>query len=390
LHTVAYIVKLGFVAWLYKRGGVWWLGWRHGGKQYLRSTGHTEREKAELEKQRIDAMSIAKKTGTLTDEFFALLTGKAIPKISLEDYLSAWLKEAESFVMPASVNKYKQVVREFLAHTRAKETGLLVPDVTPDQVRDFLSEKRLKLSGATVAGFRRILRSIFLQAQEEGKIQHNPVPSANRKSRGKGQGMSETRKRPFTLEELRDLHKLADEFWRFMIRAGFYTGQRMGDLITLRRESVDVWENVIRLTSRKTQKRVVIPMKKPLRDLLASFPPGKPTDFFWPEQAERYLTAGPSSFSQEFNELLGRAGLVKPRDRKKESSGKGRGAPRTAGLGFHCLRHTFVTLIKATGGSQAVAKELAGHTTDAISDLYTHLPIDVLTKAIEKMPEMEK
>jgi site-specific recombinase XerD len=57
-------------------------------------------------------------------------------------------------------------------------------------------------------------------------------------------------------------------------------------------------------------------------------------------------------------------------------------------VSFHCLRHTFVSLVKLAGASQAVAKELAGHSNDAVSDLYTHVPVDALTKAIKKLPEV--
>ena len=65
--------------------------------------------------------------------------------------------------------------------------------------------------------------------------------------------------------------------------------------------------------------------------------------------------------------------------------------PRTtlaqaAKLSFHCLRHTFVSALKIAGGSQAVAKELAGHNSDLISDHYTHTGDEALRSAIAKLP----
>jgi len=34
---------------------------------------------------------------------------------------------------------------------------------------------------------------------------------------------------------------------------------------------------------------------------------------------------------------------------------------------FHSLLHTFVSLLKVTGSSQSVAKELAGHSSDQVN-----------------------
>jgi uncharacterized protein CbrC (UPF0167 family) len=40
----------------------------------------------------------------------------------------------------------------------------------------------------------------------------------------------------------------------------------------------------------------------------------------------------------------------------------------------------------AFGATQATAKELAGHCSDAVFDLYTHVPEHVLAEAINKLP----
>ena len=82
-------------------------------------------------------------------------------------------------------------------------------------------------------------------------------------------------------------------------------------------------------------------------------------------------------------------GLVEPRpEGAKVGKGKGRAAKRNmAGLGFHCLRHTFVTNLKMSGAMDSVAKELAGHGSSAISAVYTHLPAKTLADAISRIPE---
>ncbi len=59
-------------------------------------------------------------------------------------------------------------------------------------------------------------------------------------------------------------------------------------------------------------------------------------------------------------------------------------------LGFHNLRHTFVTHLKIGGAMDSVAKELAGHSSNAVSTVYTHLPADTLAVAIKQLPEVFK
>ncbi len=43
-------------------------------------------------------------------------------------------------------------------------------------------------------------------------------------------------------------------------------------------------------------------------------------------------------------------------------------------------------IVKGEGSSQSVAKELAGHSSDQVNDLYTHVPEYALAKAINALP----
>jgi site-specific recombinase XerD len=85
--------------------------------------------------------------------------------------------------------------------------------------------------------------------------------------------------------------------------------------------------------------------------------------------------------------VLADAGLAEPPN--KRSTGKGRHAAREVSeLSFHCLRHAFVSILKATGASQAVAMALAGHETKAISEHYTTLDDATLRAAVNKLPDV--
>lgn len=377
------------MAWLQKQGNIWWVGWRHQGAQFRKSTKQTVEAEARKQLADIEAMEMARARNALTEDFYRVATGRTIARATVTNFVSGWLTDSETVTTRSTMNKYRQVAREFCEHIKADATGLVMEDVTVDHVSAFLAEKRKHLAPGTIKGYRRILSSIFLKAQNEGKIKGNPVALA--KGRGKSGEDSTTKKRPFTLTELNTLFGKATPFWKYMLTAGYYSGQSMGDLITMRAETVDLGAGSITMNRRKTGKQVIIPISKTLQKLLASIWPKGGKGCFWPEQAERYIKVGASPFSQEFYDMLAAAGLVTVRDEKKKAEGKGRSAKRAPQkLGFHNLRHTFVTHLKIGGAMDSVAKELAGHSSNAVSTVYTHLPADTLSKAINQLPEFTK
>ncbi len=81
------------------------------------------------------------------------------------------------------------------------------------------------------------LKMFFKSARRDSAITDDPTEfvEAVRKERGI------KIKRPFTLPELRSVLDLANDEWRSMILFGLYTGQRLGDIATLR------WNNLISL-----------------------------------------------------------------------------------------------------------------------------------------------
>jgi len=81
------------------------------------------------------------------------------------------------------------------------------------------------------------------------------------------------------------------------------------------------------------------------------------------------------------NRSLYPCGLVPLRDGRQKKAGRA-----ASSVTFHSLRHTFVSLLRVTGSSQSVAKELAGHSSDQVNDLYTHVPEEALVKAIKALP----
>jgi len=188
----------------------------------------------------------------VTTDFISAVTGKpAERKKTVAKYFDDWLENARAHLAHNTVTKYEQLVREFKAHVKADAAPVTMEDITPDDVRGYLTEKRKATTSETVKGFRRILSGIFLQAQNEGQTTRNPVALAKLpKTLTKEAG-----KRAFTIAEVKQLYGKATPFWKWMIRVSFFTGFSLGDLVTLRRLNVDLRQRTISIKRRKTGNR---------------------------------------------------------------------------------------------------------------------------------------
>jgi integrase len=387
------------MAWLYKRSGSenWWIGYRLNGRQILRSTKTGDRAAAERELAKLDAVAQAHRTGTLTEEFIALITRKESSGVSLRAAIRQWLAECKD-LSKRTLPGYRGVTEEFCRYLNATDAAPLLRDIRQETVGAFIREKRAATSTATANANRRILSGFFNYCVDNQALPFSPVPSARAMKLTKE---SKLIRRTFTLVELKTIFdKCPSDFWRYMVMAGYFTGQRLGDLICLPWAAVDLERGQLRLKQHKTGKAVTVPLSDNLAALILGLKRKagavKTSDAIWPEQCRRYQQYGSSSFSREFfDEVLLPAGLVTARawpsdQRNGQRGGERTGRRKASEISFHCLRHTFVSLLKITGASQATAKELAGHSSDQISDLYTHVDEAELSRAIKRLPDIAK
>jgi integrase len=118
----------------------------------------------------------------------------------------------------------------------------------------------------------------------------------------------------------------------------------------------------------------VLPIAEPLYRHWCEIAGDNPKGPLFPRafSLRRRNTSTSGALSNQFYEILTAAGLVEKRSHHKKA--KGRNARRAAaGLGFHCLRHTATTLLKANGVSDAVTREIVGHESAAgFTRLFAH------------------
>ena len=163
-----------------------------------------------------------------------------------------------------------------------------------------------------------------------------------------------------------------------MIRIGFFTALRLGDIARLQWPQVDFQRGEIRLTTAKTDRRMVIPISNALQRHLLDYA-GNPRRLSGPVHPNAFAAVSEQdgrtgTLSNQFRALLVVAGLRT--NQPHRSRGIGRSNRRTASeLTFHSLRHTHVSLLKDAGIPDAVTMAIAGHESVAMTrDIRTSGP----------------
>ena len=375
------------MAWLYQYKGSknWHIGWRVGGKLHSETTGTSDLAEAEIQllgHQTIRKQHDAGKPYEKLVESLRAETGNSKPAWTLKLALDSWISAARKSTAQGTVDRYAGVARSFAEFMSATDAKPLLRDVTEDHVNAYLDKVMTLKSRSTTNQERRVLRVFWRRALAKKQTADNAVAGVEAIKSKK------TKRSQFTTDEVRALLTKADPFWRFAIMTGFSTGLRISDIAAMTVDSADLGARVIKVTTIKTDTVVTIPIRNDLVDLIRARVAelgknAKHSDYLWPTHAG--MRSGVRS--NQFHALLVQCGLAEARSHKARKSG--RDAEREAStLSFHSLRHGFVSNLKATGATQAEAKELAGHSSDTMSDHYTNLPPELLRAAVEKLPSL--
>jgi integrase len=257
--------------------------------------------------------------------------------------------------------------------------------ITASDIDGFLhAEKSRGLSNVTANAGVRVLRIVFNTARRKGVMTTNPAEAVDLL-------VEEPDKRlPFTLDQVRALFDVADQEWRGLILLGFYAGMRLGDAARLTWGNVDLENRVVVFQAQKTAKRKKGADKNTDVDLhpdLMTYFGGLTNDSsvqIFPRLSRRPVGSA-NGLSAGFRRLMDRAGIYAPLGAAKEQAGR---VFRT--LSFHSLRHAFVTQLHCSGVPIEVRKELAGHSSDAMSLNYTHVSRTLTAAAIAQIPSIQK
>lgn len=373
----------------YKNSKFWVAGFRDGsGKQHRRTTRETDKKRAlvlaftyeKIATRRGSPERIKKVIAELYRDHY----GEDLPAVTMRVYCERWVAARTTETSPATHRRYKDVVTGFLDFLGARADRPL-DEINKSEITAYRDAQCARVSAATANIYLKIVRMLLRSARQDGLLTRDPA-----------EGVKTVRdndrdrvRRPFTLDELRRVIEIASDEWKSIIRCGVFLGQRLGDVVSLTWSAVDFDHNEIRIITRKTGRRMVIPLATPFREhLLALAGNDNPRGPLHPRAyAILHAQGRVGTLSSEFAELLTDAGLREPRNH--ESRGIGRNARRTRSeLTFHSLRHLTTSLLKAAGIPDATVMSLIGHESLLQSGHYTHVGREELGRAVRALPEI--
>lgn len=361
------------------------------GRQRKRSTKETDRKRAIRLAEQFESAYRRALTETqarqILNTIYEEIHGEPLMSVNTKQFLENWLQQKEGASADTTVQRYRGVIRDFLISLGPEKQKKEIVFIAAKDILRFRESLARRVSVSTVNFSLKVLRVAFGQAWRDGYLQENPAAKiATLKMRE-----DEAARRPFTLSELERILAAAKDEWRGIILFGLYTGQRLGDIVRLSWRSIDLQKAEVRFLTRKTGRRVNLPIAKPLLDFLAtSIASDDPIAPVFPNAMRIAQRDGATrSLSNQFRDILSDAGLSVKRSHQKQKEKAGRsGRRKPSELSFHCLRHTATSLLKNAGVSEAVAMDIIGHESKAISRNYTHVDDEAKRAAMDLLPDV--
>ncbi len=315
-------------------------------------------------------------------DIFTVSNIESLPSASIQSWCETWLQAKAIEAEPSTHMRYKGIVEHFIGFLGDAKAKRDLSTLQASDVARFRDREARERSRATANLSLTVLRVCLGEAVKQDLLTVNPAARVKRLKSSK-----ESKRRAFTLAEIKRILKACDDNveWRGLVLFGLYLGQRLGDLAKLTWRAVNFETGEIAFTARKTGRRIVLPLVQPLIDYLSAFPASdNPNAYVFPRAASAKRTA---VLSNEFRDILVEAGFVEPHTH--EATGKGRSqARKPSEISFHSLRHSAVTMLKAAGVSDFIAREIVGHESAAVSRQYTHLTTDDKRAAMQRLPDV--
>ena len=293
---------------LYRIGGRWWAKFRIGGKPTQEDTGTDDRALAER-------------------------------------FLAERLQKAGD-----------QVVIWGIQHLDEFFDGFRAIEITTDRIREFIN--RRQEAGASNAGINRALaalRRMFYLATQDGKLRDIPhFPMLKEPPPRKGF---------LEYEEYTRLRDELPDYLKPVLDMGYYTGMRLGEILRLQWDQVDLLRGWIRLdpgTTKNDEARTIAVEGELAGVVKGQFWNRKPDCPFVFYRANQPIVA----IRKQWVKACKRAELP--------------------GLRFHDLRRTGVRNLVRAGVPERVAMAISGHKTRAIFERYNIVSERDLTEAAKK------
>ncbi len=317
---------------LYKRGAVWWMSFTYQGRQVRRATGTADRRLAEAILSQIKVKLVEGRYFDLREETHR----------TFDDLMDRFL--AEHVVKKASARSYRGWVKNLRAFFGPYTLAEISPKLIVQYKNTRYAEGR---APATINRELAAMKKAFNLAIREWEwCRENPVRRVAMEQE------ANQRDRWLTLHEQRRLVKTCPVWLREIVVFALYTGMRMGEILTLEWQQVDLFRRTVTVLRSKNRERRTIPLNETTRTLLKrkANRRSRQTELVFHTQTHTPIESG--HLRRAFRAALTRATIVD--------------------FHFHDLRHTFATRLVQGGVDLYKVQRLLGHKSPAMTQRYAH------------------
>jgi integrase len=398
--------------YLFKRGSNFYVFWRVNGKAFSKALRDengkaitTKREAEEAKAKLMAPFTVADEAAAL-ESIVGKLAGRKSELAKLENELNpplpvvrAWSEYLASPNRPDSgdstLRQYEFQWSAFADWIKAKRgEAVTLRDVTKQEAEEYASQlNHGKLSPSTYNKHLNLLTLVFRVLKHKAKLAENHWEEIQRKR------IVTQSRRELTIDELKKVCQGATGELRTLLALGVYSGLRLGDCATLRWAEVDLPRNVIRRipnkTARRNPKPVIVPIHPVLQSSLAETPEAERGDYVLPEMATLYQKRSDLVTDMVQNHFkscgiklhkLGTGKDAKPSKSKEGTPGTAKRA--VIEVGFHSLRHSFVSLCRESNVPLVVVEALVGHANPSMTRHYSHVGELAAGRAVALLPSV--
>jgi integrase len=322
----------------------------------------------------------------LLDALMQETTGQRFNTQGMGDFCKEWLAGRKQVGKAAStLKRYEPILDGFVSFLPEKRRSAPIATITASEVERFRDEELRQGKSAGTANFAvKVLRAVFNSARRKGLIPTNPAEAVELIPEDCEERI------PFGEDQIQELLRRSNVAWTGMILLGLHAGLRLRDAANLTWENVDLVNRTLSFRAQKTagrkhgrERETIVFLHPDLVHYFESLPVSD--DPKAPIFSTLYgKTSGShGGLSNMFRRLMEKAGIRVPHGAVK--SGKGR---QFRALGYHSLRHSFVSRLANLEVLPDVRKQLVGHSSDEIHRRYVHLDLSLQANAIVKLPSV--
>lgn len=372
------------------RGGIYQARWVVNGKVYVRSTKTGVKRDAEDRLKEFTAEYRTKDEKKIVENLAARTQGitaeiarfeDAKPALALVAGFAAYRESKErpdtgAATMGMYESQYFRLVN--WAKQNAPEATEM-RHITREIAGRFMGYLAGELSANSYNKYLTLFTRIWKVIGETARVTVNPWEKIRPKT------VQAFTRRELTVEELMRVFGAVTGEMRVLFVLGTYTGLRLGDCALLGWGNIDMVRGIISTIPRKTArhangKPVVIPLHSVLAAVLGEIEEDKRTGFVVPGIAKMYAHDS-AAVTDRVQRVFSGCGIA--------TTEKADGEKRAhVVVGFHSLRHTFVSMAENAGVPLPLVQSIVGHSNPMMTAHYFHADETALKNAIDTLPNV--